>query len=169
MPGDIRGRTWVIQVYAMRGRSQETAELVMDRRQVNQANLVIAIFGTVALVACSFERDRGEAVTVAARVHAEMRAGDFAALYKESAPRFKTVGSESEFVTWMKELQQEFGLLKNANEITYQTGLDSRIGRTHVLVFDLDYDRGRARESMTLVRSESGEMQLWKLAIQPVD
>ena len=98
-----------------------------------------------------------------------MRAGDFEAVYRKSAPRFKTVGSESEFVAGMKKLQEKLGLLKNANEIAYQTGLDSRIGRTHLLVFDLEYDRGSARETLTLVQSENGGMQLWKLDIQPVE
>ena len=35
----------------------------------------------------------------------------------------------------------------------------------HVLVFDLEYERGRVREILTLVRSDNGEMQLWKLGI----
>ena len=131
-----------------------------------QVGVVLAIVGCVTfLIDCATERDRGEAGTVAARVHTEMRAGDFRTVYKESAPRFKTVGSESEFVAQMNALRQELGELKNANEIAYQTGLDTRIGRTHVLVFDLEFDRRHARETMILVRSGSGEMQLWKLVI----
>jgi hypothetical protein len=115
--------------------------------------------------ACGIERERTAAESVAARVHDSMRAGDFAVVYKESAPRIKTVATESEFVDYFKEVQQNFGLLKTANEVAYEARYDSRIGRMHVLVFDLEYERGRVREILTLVRSDSGEMQLWKLAI----
>ncbi len=142
----------------------------MDVNWVKRVVAVLALLaGVIFLVGCAVERDRTEAVAVAARVHDEIRAGDFAAAYKESAPRFKTVGSESDFVTWMGKFDEKFGSLKNANEISYETGLDSRIGRTHLLVFDLQYVHGRARETMILVRSESGQMQLWKLGIQPID
>jgi hypothetical protein len=108
--------------------------------RVKQVGGVLTILATATfLVSCAVGRDRAEAGTVAERVHAEMRTGSFATIYNESAPRFKTVGTESEFVALMKEFQENVGQLKNANEIVYQTGLDSSIGRTHVLVFVLEY------------------------------
>jgi hypothetical protein len=126
---------------------------------------VIAIVASATFwTACGTERERTAAESVAAHVHDNMRAGDFAVVYKESAPRIKTVATESEFVDYFK-VQQNFGLLKTANEVAYEAKYDSRIGRMHVLVFDLEYERGRVHEILTLVRSDSGEMQLWKLAI----
>jgi len=129
-------------------------------------SIVLAIVALATIWAgCAVEREKITAETVAARVHDNMRAGDFAVVYKESAPRIKTVATESEFVDFFRQVQQNFGLLKRANEVAYEAKYDSRIGRMHVLVFDLEYERGRVHETMTLVRSDSGKMQLWKLGI----
>ena len=125
--------------------------------------------GFLSLVSCSITRDQEDARAVALRVHRQILAGDFTAIYNESAPRFKAVGSESEFVAGLKGFQEQLGLLRDQKEVAYQTGLDSKIGRTHVLVFDLEFDHGRARESLMLVRSASGKMELWRLDVQPLD
>lgn len=138
--------------------------------RVGRALVVTALtIGFLSLVSCSITRDQEDARAVAARVHREMLAGDFAAIYKLSAPPFKAVGSESEFVAGLKGFQEKFGPLRNQKEVVYQTGLDSSIGRTHLLVFDLEFDQGRARESLMLVRSASGKMELWRLDVQPLN
>ena len=130
----------------------------------------ISIFLIVALlVGCNVQRDQTDASAVASRVHFQMQASDFAAIYRESAPRFKGVGSESKFISMMQQMSQESGLLKKADEIAYQTGIDSNVGRTHVLLFNLEYEHGHARERMILTRSDSGQMQLWKLDIDPAN
>lgn len=138
--------------------------------RVKQALALLSItIGLTFFGGCSITRDQEEARAVAAQVHKEMLEGNFAAIYNESAPPFKAVGSESEFVSGLKNFQERFGPLKNENEIAYQTTLDPSIGRTHVLLFDLEFDRGRARETLMLVRSASGKMELWRLDIQPFD
>ncbi len=121
------------------------------------------------VVSCNVERDHTDARALALRVHSQMQSGDFAAIYRESAPRFKAVGSESQFVSMMQQINEESGALKKADEGSYQTGVDSNIGRTHVLLFNLEYEHGHSKERMILTRSESGQMQLWKLDINPVD
>jgi hypothetical protein len=131
--------------------------------------LAILAVGFLFPAGCSITKDREDAREVAARVHRQMLAGDFAAIYKESAPPFKNVGSESEFVSGLKEFQEQVGPLKTQKEVVYQTGIDSKIGRTHLMVFDLEFDHGRARESLMLVRSAGGKMELWRLDVQPVD
>ena len=140
------------------------------RISLKQINALLAVLASaVVLAGCAGEQDRAQAKTVADGVHAHLRSGEFAAIYDESAPRFKTVGSASQFVSQMKAFHEGLGSLKNANEIAYQTGLDSTVGRTHVLLFTLEYEHGKAIERLTLVRSAAGEMQLWKMDIQPVD
>lgn len=94
-----------------------------------------------------------------------MQEGAFGTIYKESAPRLKTASTESEFVEYFRQIQNDFGSLKQAHEVAYETRLDSRIGRAHALMFELEYERGRLYETMILVRSDAGEMQLWKLGI----
>jgi len=131
--------------------------------------LLVITIGALLLVGCAITRDKEDAQTVAAGIHQKIIAGDFAAIYHESAPPFKAVGSESEFVAGLKGLQQKFGQLKNEDQVAYQTSLDSSIGQTHLLVFDLEFDHGRARESLMFVRSAEGKMALWRLDIKPLD
>jgi hypothetical protein len=126
--------------------------------------LIVAVVG-----GCSVPRDRTDAAAIALRVHSQMKVSDFAAIYRESANRFKGVGSESQFILMMQQMDQEIGVLKKADEVAYQTGLDSNIGRTHVLFFNLEYEHGHAKERMILTRSDKGEMQLWKLEIDPAN
>jgi len=137
---------------------------------VKQVRAALVIVGSLLfLVGCAVEQDKEEARLIAARVHAELRTGDFGSIYSESAPRFKTVGNELQFVERMKAFQEQFGQLNSASEVSYQARLDSTVGRTTVLVFELTYDRGHARESLVFVRSPEGRMQLWKLDLQPAD
>jgi hypothetical protein len=166
----ILPRLLVTRVIAGLGTLRKSQNSLLRCDRGIQVSALLAILGIVILfVGCSVERDREEARAVAARVHAEMQSRDFAAIYNESAPRFKSVGNESEFVARMNGFQEGLGLLKSVNEIAYTTGLDSRVGRTHVLVFDLQYEHGRAREHLMLVRSASDKMVLWKLDIQPLE
>jgi len=130
--------------------------------------LPIISIGLSFLFGCSIAIDQKDAEVVAARVHEAILSEDFAAIYNESAPQFRSVGSESEFVAGLNQLKKRLGRLKAQSEIAYQTNLDAKIGRTHVLTFDLEFELGRARESMMFVRSASGKMELWRIDIQPV-
>lgn len=116
---------------------------------------------------CNSSRDRDDANVVAGRVHEQLRAGNYQAIYNESAPRFKNVGSEAEFITAMQRQHSFEGLLKNATEIAYEAGYDSSVGKIFILVYDVEFERGRTRERLTFTRSISGRMQLWKLDIAP--
>jgi len=133
-------------------------------RDIYKAPILLVIF---IVVGCNVARDQADAGAVASRVHSQMQSGDFAGIYRESAPRFKGVGTESQFVSMMEQINREIGVLKKTDEVAYQTGVDSRIGRTHVLFFNLEYEHGHSRERMTLTRSDSGQMQLWKLEWLP--
>jgi hypothetical protein len=92
-----------------------------------------------------------------------MQSGDLAAIYRESSPGFKAATSETQLVSIIQEINQENGSLKKAEEVAYQTGVDSRIGRTYVLLFKLEYERREIKERMTLTRSDGGQMQVWKI------
>jgi len=52
----------------------------------------------------------------------------------------------------MKLLYEENGSLKTAIPIAYQSGVDSQAGRNHVLIYNLEFERGRAKERMVLTR-----------------
>src|SRR5207253_1012082 len=84
---------------------------------------------SLSLTGCNIERDREDARVVASRVHAQMQSGDYAAIYRESAPRFKNVGTESQFISLMQQYHQGMGTLKKVDEVAYQTRIDTEIGR----------------------------------------
>jgi hypothetical protein len=130
---------------------------------------ILAFLVSVTFTACTSAEDRAEAKVVADKIHAHLISSEFAAIYDESAPRFKTVGSKHEFVSQMTSFHERVGLLNRITEIAYESQVDSSIGKTHVLLFKLEYEHGTATERLTIVRSPAGDMQLWKLDLQPVD
>lgn len=71
--------------------------------------------------ACSVQRDRDDARAAAARITLEIISGNFASVYQESAPSFKALGSESDFVAGLQGLQTRLGSLTEASEVGYQT------------------------------------------------
>lgn len=134
-------------------------------RYLKCVSVVLVSVPTVLSICCSIARDKTSAENLAQTIHSHMQLGDFATVYKESAPRLKAASTESEFVDYFNQIQHGLGSLKEAHEVTYESRLDSRIGRAHALMFELQYERGRLYETMILVRSDRGEMQLWKLGI----
>lgn len=122
----------------------------------------------MSVIGCNSSKDRDDAKVVAERVHGQLRAGNYQAIYNESAPRFKTVGSEADFINAMQRQRSFAGLLKNATELAYETGVDASAGRIYVLVYDLEFERGQTRAHMIFTRSASGQMQLWKLDVAPI-
>jgi hypothetical protein len=128
--------------------------------------LFTAIF--VFSIGCNVQQDRMEAQKAAERIHSQLQSLDYASVYRESGESFKEVGDESKFIAGMRLLYEENGTLKTATPIAYQSGVDSNVGRTHTLIFNLEFERGRAKERMVLTRSTSGPMQLWDLRIDPI-
>ena len=130
----------------------------------------VTLLALIPLVsACSISQDRNDARLIAASVNEKLMRGDFAGIYKEAAPSFRSIGSEAEFVAGMSGLQSRFGSPKRITELAYQTNLDAKLGRTHILIFDSEYERAHARESLMFLRSPQGKMELWRLEIQPVE
>lgn len=130
--------------------------------------LCIILASLTFLSACAAVDERNKAEALALRVHEQIRLADFAGIYQESETRFKTVGTEAEFVTFMRGVQEQLGALKHAEAIAYEVKVDSRIGKMHQLYFDLEYDHGHAKENLIIVRSGTGKMELWALEIEPV-
>lgn len=139
----------------------------MSFTNLKTAILWILLASLGVLPSCGQSNERNKAEAVAVRVHQYMRVADFASIYQESEPRFKTVGTESEFVSSMRGIQEQLGSLKHAEVIGYEVKFDSRVGKMHELYFDLEYEHGRAAENLVVVRSGSGNMKLWALDIEP--
>jgi hypothetical protein len=105
-------------------------------------------------------QDKTDARAAAARFHSQIQAGDFSAIYKESAPGFKKFGTESQFVSSMQDLRQKTGLLKNATEIEYINGKNPSLGKSVAVIFNVQYDKAQHKQTLSFARSKSGKMEL---------
>jgi hypothetical protein len=131
---------------------------------MRRLSILIVLF---IFVGCNVARDQKEALAVASRVHSQMQAGDLSAIYRETTTGFKAATTESQFISVMQQIKQENGILKKANAVAYQTGVDSMVGRTHILLFDLEYEQRHLEERLTLTRSDDDRMRLWKIEWKP--
>jgi len=101
-------------------------------------------------------QENDEARSAAAKVLAQFSAGDFAAIYNNSAPGFKQLGSESQFVAKFQQTRQKVGVLNNPMETSIQTRPDKNI----VLVFRLENDHYNSDIRLTFSRSKNGKIEL---------
>ena len=111
------------------------------------------VFMSVILVlnfGCLSDSDLKDAKAVVAKVHSQMKSRDYAAIYRESAPRFKSVGSESQFVSTMQEISQVTGELKKADSVSFKAGVDSSIGKTYTLLYELEFEGGTFNQRLIL-------------------
>jgi hypothetical protein len=129
--------------------------------------ILVEALAVIAPLGCNLQSDMLDARAQAERIHAQMRAGDYVSIYKESAPRFKSVGTEAQFISLMQDFARQHGPIKKANEIAYETGVDTTAGRVHILVFEFEFENARTRERLTLTRSDAGTMSLYRLEIEP--
>ena len=133
--------------------------------------ILLATLGlTLILTAlgCSNQQDRSDALKAADRIHSLVKKQDFAFIYRESSDGFKQEGDESKFVEGMKTIYENVGVLKDAKPVAYQSTIDSNGGKQHVLIFDLEFERARARERVVFIRTKNSEMRLWDIVIEPV-
>ena len=103
--------------------------------------------------------DKIDAEAAAARVIAQMEAGDFSAIYNEASPGFKQIGREALFVEKFQQTRQKTGPLKNPKLISFVTLPD----KTHVLVYHLENEKFKSERRLTFDRSQSGRMELFGL------
>ncbi|HZV82922.1 MAG TPA: hypothetical protein VFF53_12220 [Geobacteraceae bacterium] len=101
-------------------------------------------------------QDMADARAGARRVLEQMAAGDFTAIYRDSAPSFKQIGSEAAFVTKFQQTRQKTGVLKNPKELKF----DTRPDNVHVLVYRVDNERFTTEMRLSFERAKSGAMEL---------
>jgi hypothetical protein len=101
-------------------------------------------------------QDKADARASAARVLAQMEAGDFSAIYKESAPGFKQIGSESQFVAKFQHTRLRVGALKNPHELSF----DTRPDKSYVLVYRVENERFKTDMRLSFLRAQNGKMEL---------
>ena len=117
---------------------------------------------------CYSKADEGDALKVASRIHTQMQNGDFSGIRREASPTFRQAMDESTFVSTMQQIQKDYGVLRKWTPIAYQSGVDSRAGRNHTLLFDVEFERGRSRERLVFIRSASSQMELSDISMEPL-
>jgi hypothetical protein len=101
-------------------------------------------------------KDKEDAEAAAARVLAQLEAGNFAAIYKAAAPGFKQIGSEAQFVEKFQQTRKTTGPLKNAHEISFDTLPDT----SNVINYHLENEQFTSIYRLTFARSRGGKMEL---------
>lgn len=135
---------------------------------MQSASIVFILSFVLLIPGCNIARDQTDVRNLASRVHSQMQDGDFSAIHRESASRFKGVGSESQFVSLMQQIYEERGTIKKVEEVAYLISYDLNTGKTYTVIFNLVYQQGHAQERMIFARSDKGQLQLWKLDIDPM-
>lgn len=135
---------------------------------------IIFVFLFIALsVGCLSSSDLEDAKAAASKVHAQMQSGEYASIYRESASSFKrekdSRGGSSEFLHESQFISkmQEFGTLKKAEIISNEAGIDSDYRKIYTLSSKLEFNGGYYWERLIFARSDSGQMQLIRLEIDP--
>jgi hypothetical protein len=101
-------------------------------------------------------REMADARAAAVRVLARMEAGDFAAVYKDSAPSFKQIGSEAAFVAKFEQTRQKTGVLTKPRELKFGTSPEN----IHVLLYRVENPRFSTEIRLSFERSKNGTMEL---------
>jgi len=76
---------------------------------MRRLNFAAAFFFLSMLLSCNTPHDLEAARTGAAHSHSQLQSGNYAAIYRESAPSFKAVGSEDEFISGMQDFFEGTG------------------------------------------------------------
>ena len=102
------------------------------------------------------EQTKSDVRAAAKQVVARLQAGDFPAIYRESAPGFKKIGSEAQFVTKFQQARMKTGVQSNPQELSF----DTRPGNAYVLVFRMNNERYTTDWRLTFARNQAGGYEL---------
>ena len=130
----------------------------------------LLLLGTIGFLGgCQNRQDQADSLKAAERIHLQLTSKDYHSIYRESGESLKRSVSELQFVADMSRLADDVGALKKATPIAYKSSFDTAAGAKHILMFDLEFERSRAKENISFVRNKSGQMQVWDLNIAPVE
>ena len=101
-------------------------------------------------------QDQADARAAAARVLAQLEAADFAAIYKEAAPGFQKIGSDTAFVTKFQQTRQKTGAFKKPKEINFGVSPE----KAYMLIYGVENDRYKSEYRLTFTRAQNGKMIL---------
>jgi hypothetical protein len=111
-------------------------------------------------------QDKADASAAATRIHSQLKSGDYAGIYKESADSFKKLGTEAQFVSMMQQAQQKTGAFKDAKETGVEPAAGPDAAGKYLVSSKVQYDKNPAMERLLFARSKSGKMELCEMSAQ---
>ena len=137
----------------------------MNGRQKNVLlGLVVFVFLVLAVVAymtfnlfSSMMGDVEEAEFYVDSFYAKTDAGDYQATLPMFHEDFYTVSSREETITFLEKINEKLGLVKSKTLVDY--GVQKYAGKTDhvVLVYDVEREKHKSRETFTLYYEEGSE------------
>lgn len=112
-----------------------------------------AVSGAVPVVP---EQDKTDAKSEGTKVIAQLKSGEFLAIYKEASPAFRNLGTEPQFVAMMQQTRKKTGALQSSKQLALETGADKR----QMVTYSVDYDNVRSNLRLSFLRSKEGKMEL---------
>lgn len=102
------------------------------------------------------EKDKTDAKAEGAKVLAQLKGGEFLAIYKQASPAFRQLGAEPQFIAMMEQTKKKTGALQGSKEVALETGADKR----QMVMYSVDYDNVRSNLRLSFLRSKEGKMEL---------
>jgi hypothetical protein len=102
-------------------------------------------------------KDEADAAALKARVLAQVKNRDFAAIYKDASEGFRNVGPEERFVALWNNQLLETGAYKEAKETTHTVRPTDRF---LVFTYLVQYEKKKKGLTLTFGRSKDGKMEL---------
>ena len=118
---------------------------------------------------CGIRPNNSEAEKLAARIHSQIQARDYKALYENAGPAIHKVATEIEFVTMMDRLHSDYGALEEAVLDDFVIRMDSRLGKMYILAYNVKFERKNIAERIVFTAYDKGSMQLYELGFNPID
>jgi len=141
-------------------KSKEEAPGAKSAAPAQQSGAAKSISGqNVTGTVTASPEDKADAEAAALRVMAQMEAGQFSAIYQESAPNFKKIGPEAAFIGKFQQTRELVGPLQKPQQASFVTLPDQSL----MLVYHAENGRVRTERRLTFVRSNTGKMELFGL------
>ncbi|MBK5273633.1 MAG: hypothetical protein JJE30_01085 [Desulfuromonadales bacterium] len=101
-------------------------------------------------------QDKIDAAAVATTVLAQIKSGEFAAIYKAASPIFKEMGAEDGFVAMMEKTRKKTGPFISSKEVSFVTSPE----KFNFIIYHVQYKNIASELRLTTARSKSGKMEL---------
>lgn len=102
-------------------------------------------------------QDEADVVAAKARVLAHIKAGDFAAVYREASAGFREVGPEQQFVALWKQQLMQTGEYRELKEVSHTVRPEDRF---LLFFYHVQYENAKKVLRLTFGRSKAGKMEL---------